>query len=165
MIEGPGHVPLDQVEANVILEKRLCQGAPFYVLGPIVTDIAPGYDHITSAIGGAVAAWCGADFLCAVSPSEHLGLPTPEDVRQGVLATKIAAHAGEVARGNPEALERDHLMSGFRKLLDWEGQKKCALDPEKVEESRRLRGAGNEVCSMCGEFCAMKIVGARLKTG
>ncbi len=158
MIEGPGHIPLNLIEANVLLEKKLCDGAPFYVLGPIVTDIAPGYDHITSAIGGALAAFYGADFLCYVTPSEHLGLPTPEDVWEGVIVTKIAAHAADVARGNRKALERDKKMSMCRKSLDWEGQIRYAIDPEKILSFRRERKLKEDVCSMCGEYCAMKIV-------
>lgn len=163
MIEGPGHVPLDQVETNVVLAKQLCDQAPFYVLGPIVTDVAPGYDHITSAIGGALAAYYGADFLCAVSPSEHLGLPTPSEVREGVIATKIAAHAADLGRRQPKAWERDHRMSGYRKALDWEGQMACALDPGKIRDFRQNRGSQDDVCSMCGQYCAMKVVGEHLR--
>lgn len=158
MIEGPGHVPINLIETNILLEKKICEGAPFYVLGPVVTDIAPGYDHITSAIGGALAAYYGADFLCYVTPSEHLGLPTPEDVREGVIVTKIAAHAADLARGNKKALERDKLMSKFRKALDWEGQLKHAIDPEKILSFRREGKLKDDHCTMCGEFCALKIV-------
>jgi phosphomethylpyrimidine synthase len=158
MIEGPGHVPMNLIEANILLEKKLCNGAPFYVLGPVVTDIAPGYDHITSAIGGALAGFYGADFLCYVTPSEHLGLPTPQDVWEGVIVTKIAAHAADVARGNKKALERDKNMSICRKSLDWEGQIKYAIDPEKIIRFRSQRRLKDDVCSMCGEYCAMKIV-------
>jgi phosphomethylpyrimidine synthase len=158
MIEGPGHVPMNLIEANILLEKKLCNGAPFYVLGPVVTDIAPGYDHITSAIGGALAGFYGADFLCYVTPSEHLGLPTPQDVWEGVIVTKIAAHAADVARGNKKALERDKNMSMCRKSLDWEGQIKYAIDPEKIIRFRSQRRLKDDVCSMCGEYCAMKIV-------
>ncbi|HOP84885.1 MAG TPA: phosphomethylpyrimidine synthase ThiC [Syntrophorhabdaceae bacterium] len=158
MIEGPGHVPINQIETNIVLQKRLCNEAPFYVLGPIVTDIAPGYDHITSAIGGAIAAYYGADFLCYVTPSEHLGLPSPQDVRDGVIVTKIAAHAADIARGNKRALKMDEEMSKFRKALDWEGQFKCAIDPEKIKEFRKGRGLHDDVCSMCGEYCSMKII-------
>jgi len=158
MIEGPGHVPMNLIEANILLEKKLCNGAPFYVLGPVVTDIAPGYDHITSAIGGALAGFYGADFLCYVTPSEHLGLPTPQDVWEGVIVTKIAAHAADVARGNKKALERDKNMSICRKSLDWEGQIKYAIDPEKIIKFRSQRRLKDDVCSMCGEYCAMKIV-------
>lgn len=159
MIEGPGHVPIDQIETNVLLEKRLCHGAPFYVLGPLVTDIAPGYDHITSAIGGAIAASAGADFLCYVTPSEHLRLPTTEDVREGVIASKIAAHAADIAKGVKGALNRDIEMAKCRKKLDWEGQINCSLDLNKAKgfrESRNLKDS--TVCSMCGDYCAIKIL-------
>jgi phosphomethylpyrimidine synthase len=158
MCEGPGHVPLDQIAANMILQKRLCKGAPFYVLGPLVTDIAPGYDHITSAIGGAVAALAGADYLCYVTPSEHLRLPTIEDVKEGVIASRIAAHAADVARKIPGAMERDNAMARCRKNLDWEGQIALAIDPDKARALRESsHPADNEVCTMCGEFCAIKI--------
>jgi phosphomethylpyrimidine synthase len=163
MIEGPGHVPLNQIEANIVLEKKLCNGAPFYVLGPIVTDIAPGYDHITSAIGGALAGYCGADFICYVTPSEHLGLPTINDVRDGVVVARIAAHAADLARGNKAAWARDELMSRYRKALDWEGQIATAIDPEKIKAFRKERNLHDDVCSMCGEYCAMKIVTEYLK--
>ncbi len=158
MIEGPGHVPLNLIETNILLQKALCNEAPFYVLGPIVTDIAPGYDHITSAIGGALAGFYGADFLCYVTPAEHLGLPYPQDVWDGVMVCKIAAHAADVARGNKLALARDRDMSVFRKALDWEGQTSCAIDPDKIRTFRKERNLESNVCSMCGEFCAMKIV-------
>ena len=164
MIEGPGHVPLDQVETNIVLEKELCNQAPFYVLGPIVTDVAPGYDHITSAIGGALAAYHGADFLCAVSPSEHLGLPTPAEVFEGVVAAKIAAHAADIARGDPRARQRDRKMSTYRKALDWQGQMQWALDPDKITAVHQERDLGGDVCSMCGEYCAMKVVRERLRS-
>ncbi len=163
MVEGPGHVPLNQIETNILLQKRLCSDAPFYVLGPIVTDIAPGYDHITSAIGGALAAFYGADFLCYVTPSEHLGLPTPQDVRDGVMVTKIAAHAADLARGSQKAMERDRAMSTYRKALDWEGQIGCAIDPEKIRSFRRERNLRDDVCSMCGEYCSMKLIKDHLK--
>ncbi len=157
MVEGPGHVPLDMVETNVRLQKSVCDGAPFYVLGPLVTDIAPGYDHIAGAIGGAVAAWHGADFLCYLTPAEHLALPTVEDVREGVIASKIAAHAGDAARGRGR--EKDLKMSRARKALDWETMFGVALDPEKA---RRYRERGiteeDEGCSMCGDVCAIRIV-------
>jgi phosphomethylpyrimidine synthase len=156
MVEGPGHVPINQIETNMVLQKRLCNDAPFYVLGPIVTDIAPGYDHITSAIGGALAGYYGADFLCYVTPSEHLGLPTPQDVRDGVIVTKIAAHAADLARGNEKAFARDKAMATYRKALDWNGQIKCAIDPEKIRKFRKDRNLTDDVCSMCGEFCSMK---------
>jgi phosphomethylpyrimidine synthase len=163
MIEGPGHVPINQIEMNILLQKRICNDAPFYVLGPVVTDIAPGYDHITSAIGGALAGYYGADFLCYVTPSEHLGLPEPADVREGVIVTKIAAHAADLARGNQKAIERDRAMSEYRKALDWEGQIKCAIDPDKIRNFRKERNLHNDVCSMCGEFCSMKIMKDYLK--
>ncbi|MGA3173627.1 MAG: phosphomethylpyrimidine synthase ThiC [Syntrophorhabdales bacterium] len=158
MIEGPGHVPLNQIEANILLEKKMCKGAPFYVLGPIVTDIAPGYDHITSAIGGAMAGYYGADFICYVTPCEHLGLPAVSDVREGVIVAKIAAHAADLARGKKEAWARDEQMSRYRKALDWEGQIKTAIDPQKIITFRGERSLHDDVCSMCGEYCAMKIV-------
>jgi len=159
MIEGPGHVPLDQIEANVLLEKRLCKGAPFYVLGPLVTDISPGYDHITCAIGGAIAGKAGADFLCYVTPSEHLKLPTVEDVREGVIATRIAGHVADIARGNKKALERDIEMSKARKVFDWEKQIELSIDPEKARRYHEEGKSGEkDVCTMCGEFCAIKRV-------
>lgn len=158
MVEGPGHVPLDQVGMNMALQKRLCEGAPFYVLGPLVTDIAPGYDHIVGAIGGAIAAASGADFLCYVTPAEHLGLPTIDDVREGLIASKIAAHAGDLVKGVKGALEKDRLLSTARKELDWEAQKKYVLDPYKFENIRSKRKTKSKACSMCGEFCAMRIV-------
>jgi phosphomethylpyrimidine synthase len=159
MVEGPGHVPLDQVEMNIRLEKRLCQEAPFYVLGPLVTDIAPGYDHIVSAIGGAVAAAAGADFLCYVTPAEHLGLPTLDDVREGLMASRIAAHAADIVKGVPGALERDRALSRARKRLDWARQRELALDPARFDAVRRRRRSRTRACSMCGDFCAMRIVG------
>ena len=157
MIEGPGHVPLDQVATNVQIQKRLCDGAPFYVLGPLTTDIAPGYDHITAAIGGAVAAMAGADFLCYVTPAEHLTLPDMKDVRQGVIAAKIAAHSGDIAKGLPQAIERDRQMSQARHDLDWEAMYRLCLDPV-VARARRSNSedADNEVCTMCGELCAIR---------
>jgi phosphomethylpyrimidine synthase len=159
MIEGPGHVPLDQIEANILLEKRLCKGAPFYVLGPLVTDISPGYDHITCAIGGAIAGKAGADFLCYVTPSEHLKLPSVEDVREGVIATRIAGHAADIARGNKRAFQRDFEMSTARKNFDWEKQIELAIDPIKARRYHEEgRSGGGDVCTMCGEFCAMKRV-------
>ncbi len=163
MIEGPGHVPLNQIETNILLEKRVCKGAPFYVLGPIVTDIAPGYDHITAAIGGALAGFHGADFICYVTPSEHLGLPTIADVREGVIVARIAAHAADLARGRSDAWERNRQMSIYRKALDWEGQIKTAMDPQKIIDFRKERSLHGDVCSMCGEFCAMKIVSEYFK--
>lgn len=169
MIEGPGHVPLNQIEANIILQKRLCHGAPFYVLGPLVTDIAPGYDHITCAIGGALAARAGADFLCYVTPSEHLKLPSVEDVREGVIASRIAAHAADIAKGVKGAMDKDIAMAKCRKKLDWEGQFSLAMDPEKARRLRAESGvAEHGACTMCGEFCAYKVMDdamSRQKTG
>jgi len=159
MIEGPGHVPLNHIEANVLLQKNLCKGAPFYVLGPLVTDIAPGYDHIVSAIGGAVAAYCGADFLCYVTPAEHLKLPTAQEVAQGVMAARIAAHAADLARGLKSAHEWDLNMARARKTLDWDRQMEQAIDPATA---KALHGSGrpqNEAgCTMCGNYCAIKLV-------
>lgn len=163
MIEGPGHVPLNQIEANIQLQKRLCHGAPFYVLGPLVTDIAPGYDHITCAIGGTLAAAAGADFLCYVTPSEHLRLPTVEDVHEGVMASRIAAHAADLVKGVKGAWEKDLAMARCRKRLDWEGQFQLALDPEKARRLRAESGVDEEhgACTMCGEFCAYKVMNER----
>ncbi len=159
MIEGPGHVPINQVAANMEIQKRLCRDAPFYVLGPIVTDIAPGYDHITSAIGGAIAAAHGADFLCYVTPSEHLSLPSADDVREGVIASKIAAHAADIAKGVPGAIEQDIAMARCRKKMDWEGIYSICIDPERARRIRQSRApADSDVCTMCGEFCAIKIL-------
>ncbi len=156
MVEGPGHVPLNQIEANVLLEKRLCDGAPFYVLGPLVTDIAPGYDHIAAAIGGAIAAYAGADFLCYVTPAEHLALPGVEDVRMGVVASRIAAHAADIARGRDRELDEE--MSRARVELDWEKQFALCLDPERAREYRRRRlPKQSNACTMCGSFCAMRL--------
>jgi len=158
MIEGPGHVPLSQVAAQVALAKSLTGDMPFYVLGPIVTDIAPGYDHITSAIGGAVAASVGADFLCYVTPAEHLALPDAAQVREGVIAARIAAHAGDVAKGVRGAADLDRKMSEFRRCRDWQGQIAMALDPQHADEIRRHAKSGSDdACSMCGEFCVFKI--------
>jgi phosphomethylpyrimidine synthase len=158
MVEGPGHIPLDQVEMNIKLQKRVCNGAPFYVLGPIVTDIAPGYDHIVSAIGGAIAAAAGADFLCYVTPAEHLGLPSVEDVREGLIASRIAAHAADIVKGVKGAIDRDLVLSKARKKLDWAAQKKLVIDPHKFSEIRKKRRSTSKACSMCGEYCAMRIV-------
>ena len=164
MVEGPGHMPYDQIETNMKLQKRICHNAPFYVLGPLVTDVAPGYDHITSAIGGTLAAVSGADFLCYVTPAEHLGLPDIEDVREGVIASKIAAHAADLARGNTEAWAWDNAMALARKNLDWEKQLSLAIDPVKAREYRLKKNkTGEEACSMCGEYCAVKIVGKYLE--
>lgn len=157
MIEGPGHLPLDEIIANVKLEKKLCLGAPFYVLGPIVTDIAPGYDHITSAIGGAMAASYGADFLCYVTPAEHLKLPTLQDVKEGIIAAKIAAHAADVVKGVKDAKEWDYEMSEARAKLDWGKMLKLAIDPEKAKKYRMESQPKDEkVCTMCGDLCALK---------
>ncbi len=157
IIEGPGHMPLDQIAANMKIQQTICKGAPFYVLGPLVTDIAPGYDHITAAIGGAVAAAAGAAFLCYVTPAEHLRLPDEADVKEGIIAARIAAHAADIAKGIRGAKEWDHKMSDARKRLDWETMFQLAIDPEKA---RRYRDASKpekeDTCSMCGNFCAMK---------
>ena len=164
MIEGPGHIPLHQIETNIKLQKQICDNAPFYVLGPIVTDIAPGYDHITSAIGGSIAAANGADFLCYVTPGEHLKLPNKEDVRQGVIAARIAAHAADISKGLPGAIEWDNQISQARKELDWKKQIELSLDPDLAQ---KLREEGKphtqDVCSMCGEYCAIKMVNKILK--
>lgn len=157
MIEGPGHVPLNQIEANVKLQKRLCADAPFYVLGPLVTDVAPGYDHITGAIGGAVAAAAGADFLCFVTPAEHLRLPTVEDTRAGVVATKIAARAGDIAKGIVGVRDRDDEMARARQNLDWNRQFELALDPETARRRRAETNPTDEsVCTMCASLCSIK---------
>ena len=159
MIEGPGHVPIHQIATNVQLQKQLCHGAPFYVLGPLVTDIAPGYDHITSAIGGSIAASAGADFLCYVTPSEHLRLPSVEDVKVGVIASKIAAHAADITKGVKGAMERDIKMAKCRKTMDWEQQIKLSLDPTLADKLRSSsQPADKDVCTMCGEFCAIKLL-------
>jgi phosphomethylpyrimidine synthase len=157
MVEGPGHIPLNQIEANVKVEKAVCDGAPFYVLGPLVTDVGAGYDHITGAIGGALAAYFGADFLCYVTPSEHLSLPTVEDVREGVVASRIAAHAADLARGRGAAWDRE--MSVARKSFDWDRMFELSVDPERAGQRRKSRKSRSpDVCSMCGDLCAMKVV-------
>jgi phosphomethylpyrimidine synthase len=157
MVEGPGHVPINQIEVNVRLEKQICDEAPFYVLGPLVTDIGCGYDHITAAIGGALASYFGADFLCYVTPAEHLGLPTIDDVRLGVIASKIAAHAGDLARGNKKARTWDDKISKARAELKWDEMIKLAIDPERAQEIYNARPIKeNGTCTMCGEFCAVK---------
>ncbi len=157
MIEGPGHVPLNEIAANMQLEKKLCHGAPFYVLGPLVTDVAPGYDHITSAIGGAIAGAAGADFLCYVTPAEHLRLPDLADMKEGIVASRIAAHAADIAKGIPGALEWDIRMSEARKALDWEKMLSLAIDPEKARSYRSASTPiDKEVCTMCGDLCAVK---------
>jgi phosphomethylpyrimidine synthase len=166
MIEGPGHVPIDQIEANVRLEKRVCRGAPFYVLGPLTSDVGAGYDHITGAIGGAVASAAGADVLCYLTPAEHLRLPTIEDVRDGVIATRIAAHSGDLAKGVHGAKQRDDQMSVYRKALDWEGQYRLALDPEKARALRMMsEDYDRAVCTMCGTLCSMALENTRAQLG
>ena len=157
LVEGPGHMPLDQIEANMKLQQTICKGAPFYVLGPLVTDIAPGYDHITAAIGGAVAAAAGAAFLCYVTPAEHLALPNLDDVKQGIIASKIAAHAADIAKGIRGARELDDRMADARRTFDWETQWKCAIDPDTARRIREERKPENDdSCSMCGKFCAIR---------
>ena len=157
MIEGPGHMPLNQIQANMEIQKTICKGAPFYVLGPLVTDIAPGYDHITAAIGGAIAAMNGAAFLCYVTPAEHLALPNVDDVKQGIIASKIAAHAADIAKGVRGARDIDDKMGDARRVLDWEAQWECALDPETAKAIRADRSPEHEdTCSMCGKFCAVR---------
>lgn len=157
MVEGPGHMPLNQIAANMEIQKTICKGAPFYVLGPLVTDIAPGYDHITAAIGGAIAATYGASFLCYVTPAEHLRLPNLDDVKEGIIASKIAAHAADIAKGIPGAMEQDNKMACARKKLDWEETFKYSIDPEKARRYRAEAAPEKEdTCSMCGNFCAVK---------
>ena len=159
MVEGPGHMTMDEIAANMKLQKRLCYGAPFYVLGPLVTDVAPGYDHITAAIGGAVAAMNGAAFLCYVTPAEHLALPNVEDTKQGIIASKIAAHAADIAKGIPGARDIDDKMADARRVLDWDAQFACALDPETakaIRDDRLPEDDHSEACSMCGKFCAVR---------
>lgn len=157
MIEGPGHMAIDEIKANMLLEKRLCHGAPFYVLGPLVTDIAPGYDHITGAIGGAIAAASGADFLCYVTPAEHLRLPTLEDMKEGIVASKIAAHAGDISKKLPDARSWDNQMSYARQQLDWDKMFELAIDPDKAKAYRASSKPEDEQsCSMCGKMCAVR---------
>ncbi len=166
IIEGPGHVPLNQVELNIKIQKEICKGAPFYVLGPLVTDIAMGYDHIAAAIGGALAGVAGADFLCYVTPAEHIRLPSIKDVKEGLIASKIAAHAADIAKGIPGAIDLDRKMAQYRKNLDWNGQISLSLDPDKVRKWRaEIPPTESEVCSMCGEFCAIRIVEKALRKG
>jgi phosphomethylpyrimidine synthase len=165
MVEGPGHVPLNQIETNIKLQKRLCHGAPFYVLGPLVTDIAPGYDHITAAIGGSIAAASGADFLCYVTPAEHLGLPDIDDVREGVIASKIAAHAADIVKDVKGSWQKNEEMARARKALDWDRQIQLSLDPIKAERMRKAKNTSQEAaCTMCGKYCAMKVVADYLGT-
>lgn len=159
MVEGPGHVPMDQIAANMKVQQSVCHGAPFYVLGPLVTDIAPGYDHITAAIGGAIAAASGAAFLCYVTPAEHLALPNLDDVRDGIIASRIAAHAADIAKHLPGAMDQDNRMADARRKLDWEAQFKEAMDPEKaraIRDSRLPEDDHSDTCSMCGKFCAVR---------
>jgi len=160
IIEGPGHVPLDEIEEQVKLEKKICNKAPFYVLGPLPTDIAPGWDHLTSAIGGSLAAAAGADFLCYVTPSEHLGLPSLSDVKEGIIAARIAAHIGDIVKGVKKAMDWDIEMSKARKALKWERQIELSIDPATAAEIREMRSVREktDTCTMCGEFCAMKVV-------
>ncbi|MFC1808197.1 phosphomethylpyrimidine synthase ThiC [Candidatus Omnitrophota bacterium] len=158
MIEGPGHVPINQIEKNISLQKKLCNNAPFYVLGPLVTDVAPGYDHITSAIGAAMAGYYGADFLCYVTPSEHLSIPTLEDVKDGLIAYRIAAHSADIAKGFKGAIEWDRSISKFRRDRDWDKQIKHSMDPERAHKiHKRYATKSEDICSMCGEFCPLKI--------
>lgn len=164
MIEGPGHMPLNQIRANMEIEQTVCKGAPFYVLGPLVTDVAPGYDHITSAIGGAIAATYGASFLCYVTPAGHLRLPTVEDVKEGIIASKIAAHAADIAKGLPGADEWDYQMSEARRNLDWERQFALAIDPEKARAYRAESMPEREdTCTMCGKMCAVRNINKILR--
>lgn len=164
MIEGPGHMPLDQIRANMEIQKTICKGAPFYVLGPLVTDVAPGYDHITSAIGGAIAATYGASFLCYVTPAEHLRLPTVEDVKEGIIASKIAAHAADIAKGLPGAKDWDYQMSEARRNLDWEKQFELAIDPQKARRYRSESTPKREdTCTMCGKMCAVRNINKILR--
>lgn len=166
MIEGPGHMALNEITANMLLEKKLCHGAPFYVLGPLVTDVAPGYDHITSAIGGAIAAASGADFLCYVTPAEHLRLPNLDDMKEGIIAAKIAAHAADIAKGIPGARDWDNRMSEARANLDWETMFKLAIDPEKARRYREeSRPEHDDTCTMCGKMCAVRNMNKVLKGG
>ncbi len=159
MVEGPGHVPINQIESNIQIQKRVCKGAPFYVLGPLVTDMAPGYDHITSAIGGAIAAAAGADYLCYVTPAEHLSIPDIDDVKEGVIASRIAAQAADVAKGVNGAMENEIKMAHARKDFNWDLQFKLAFDDEKPRSCRNRRPINKEdMCTMCGEFCAIKMV-------
>lgn len=166
-VEGPGHVPLDKIEMSVKFMKETCHQAPLYLLGPIVTDIAPGFDHITSAIGGSIAGAAGTDFLCMVSPSEHLALPTAEDIKTGMLVAQIAAHATDLVKEGikERATERDNAMGAARKNLDWEKQYSLAIDPDHARAVREARSSGSEACSMCGDLCAMKIVERELEKG
>ncbi|MFQ7540003.1 MAG: phosphomethylpyrimidine synthase ThiC, partial [Clostridium sp.] len=156
-VEGPGHMPLNQIQANMELQKTICKGAPFYVLGPIVTDVAPGYDHITAAIGGALAATYGASFLCYVTPAEHLRLPDVKDVKEGIIASKIAAHAADIAKGVKGAIDWDHSMAEARGNLDWEAMFSLSMDPQKARTYRAQSTPEREdTCTMCGKMCAIR---------
>ena len=157
MIEGPGHIPLNEIEKNVELEKKYCQKAPFYVLGPLPTDITAGYDHISCAIGGALAGWKGADFLCYVTPKEHVGLPDIGDVREGVIVTKIAAQIADLARGNKETIYRNYQMAKARREVNWNKMLKYTIDPQKFAELRKRESKEKEYCSMCGQFCVFQV--------
>ncbi len=158
IVEGPGHVPLNEIETNVRAMKSMTQNAPLYLLGPLVTDIAPGYDHITGAIGGALAGMCGADFLCMTTPSEHLGLPTQDDIKQGAVVTKIAAHVADLSKGMQSARKRDDEMALARANLDWNRQFALSIDPSLAREKFNCREKSTDACSMCGDLCAIKIV-------
>ena len=159
IIEGPGHIPIDEIEANVKLEKKICKGAPFYVLGPVVTDIAPGYDHITGAIGASIAGWCGADFLCYLTPAEHISLPGLEDVIEGVIATKIAAHVADIGKGIKGAKETDYKMDIYRTHRKWDKEKEISLFPDKFEQMhKKYEKTDRDVCTMCGKYCAIRLV-------
>ena len=163
MIEGPGHMPMDQIQANMKIQQTICNGAPFYVLGPLVTDIAPGYDHITSAIGGAIAAASGASFLCYVTPAEHLRLPNVDDVKEGIMASKIAAHAADIAKGIKGAMDWDNQMAEARQKLDWEAQFDLALDPVKARRYRaESKPEREDTCTMCGKMCSVRNMNAVL---
>lgn len=165
MVKGPGHVPLNQLKATVTLQKSLCKGVPYFVFGPIVTDIGAGYDHISAAIGGAISAWAGAEFICYVTPAEHIGLPNVDQVREGVVAARIAAHAADLAKGLPGAAQWDLELSQARKALDWQKQVELAIDPQKAEYMRKTRSDDTVVgCAMCGKYCAMDIVSKYLGT-
>jgi phosphomethylpyrimidine synthase len=166
MVEGPGHIPAHEIERNVRIMKSLCKNAPFYVLGPLVTDIAPGYDHLVGAIGGVIAGLAGADYLCYVTPSEHLALPNIDEVKQGVIASKIAAHAVNVARFGKKASEWDYNMDSARKELNWKDMMKYSIDPDLAKKIHYRNGVlDKDVCSMCGEFCAIKILKEALEKG
>jgi len=162
MVEGPGHLPIDQIQMNIKLQKSICDEAPFYVLGPIVTDIAPGYDHITAAIGGAIAGTAGADFLCYVTPAEHLGLPDELDVKEGIIASRIAAHVADIGKKIPKAIDIDNRMAEARRNLNWKDQEKYCIDPEKYIDVRLKRSSSTEACSMCGDLCVYKILKDKL---